>query len=618
MLPPDVTPWDHMTLHLAPAIPRARPLTDGRLAMAIPAARRAWPLPRAVPVLGAVLQACLLLAVASEPARAVNYPGFIEMVTDSQAVFSIPLVKQPGYLEKMAEPTFGTAITRISGVPGSAVNGLPALWGPVVRHNYSSQQPWNSAMLLLELDNNGGSSNASGIILGGGNYLPRHLPCMNYDRYDWRWHPLTAHRNEQINVNEAGTELMWFDVTTCTKTRSWPLPIVAGYGIGSGEGNPSEDGRYAVIANDSQMVVVDMDPQPPHAPYPNLRIGPVFTVPPCTLDVAQPGVGQMSHVALSPSGKYIDYKYKGQPRLGQLLCDTLCDLRRIFKIEDDLSIHVQNMADSSLRCGSFAARPNGWIFPLKHGDMAYDPFDNNEEVIMGGRACPGSPLGRVLKVRLRDGKVTALSDPENEPPYWHGSARNIDRPGWFYVTYSGHPSEAGSRFFGEVVAVKMDGSGEVQRFAHYHSTQSFYEAQVQAVPSPDGRRVLINSDWCDQTPAPCTQPAQVQSYVVDARAGALLDAPETPDVRELRLSPPRPNPSREGLILRFALPSARPAALELFDVTGRRVSVYNVGVLGAGDHVVDLDAEHRLPTGVYLITLTDGHSTRTTKAVLLR
>jgi hypothetical protein len=607
-----------MNLHLAPAILRARPVTDERLAVAntcVPSAARSR---RAACVLGVVLLACALLAVADGTALAVDYPGFIPMVTDPQAVFSIPPVKQPAYLDKMAEPTFGTAITRISGPAGSAVNGLPALWGPIVRHNYSTQQPWNSAMLLLALDNDGGSPNASTIIVGGGNYLPRYLPCPGYARYDWRWHPLTAHRNEQINVNQAGTELMWYDVTTCTKTRSWPLPIVANYGIGSGEGNPSNDGRYVVIANDSQMVVVDMDPQPPLAPYPNLRIGPVYAVPRCTLDVAQPGVGQMSHVALSPSGKYIDYKYAGMPRLGQLSCDTLCDVRRIFKIEDDLSIHVQNMADNSLRCGSFANRPNGWIFPLKHGDMAYDPSDGDEEVIIGGRACPGSTLGRVVKVRLRDGKVMGLTDPNNEPPYEHGSARNIDRPGWFYVTYSGDSTELGSRFFGEVVAVKTDGSGEVQRFAHYHSTQSVYLSQVQAVPSPDGRRVLINSDWCEGTPGPCPQPNQVQSYVVDARAGALLDAPATPQPRELRLSPPSPNPSREGLILRLSLPSGRPAALELFDVTGRRVSIHNVGVLGAGDHVVDLDAEHRLPTGVYLVTLTDGHASRTTKAVLLR
>jgi hypothetical protein len=586
--------------------------------VAITAARRVSPRRRAAWVRGAVLMACALLAVTDEAALAVDYPGFMPMVTDPQAVYSVPPVKQPGYLEKMAEPTFGTAITRISGPAGSAINGFPALWGPIVRHNYSSQQAWNSAMLLLALDNDGGSPNASTLIVGGGNYLPRYLPCPGYDRYDWRWHPLTAHRNEQINVNEAGTELMWYDVTTCTKTRSWPLPIVPSYGIGSGEGNPSEDGRYVVVANDTQMVVVDMDPQPPYAPYPNLRIGPVFTVPPCTLDVAQPGVGKMGHVALSPSGKYIDYKYSGLLRLGQLSCDTLCDLHRIYKVEDDLSIHVQNMADNSLRCGSFAARPNGWIFPLKHADVAYDPYDNNEEVVIGGRACPGSTLGRVVKVRLRDGKVTGLSDPDNEPPYVHGSARNIDRPGWFYVTYTSDSTETGSRFFGEVVAVKTDGSGEVQRFAHYHSTQSVYLSQVQAVPSPDGRRVLINSDWCEGTPGPCPQPTQVQSYVVDARAGALLDAPATPKPRELHLSPPSPNPSREGLILRFSLPSARPAALELFDVTGRRVSIHNVGVLGAGDHVVDLDAEHRLPTGVYLITLTDGHAARTTKAVLLR
>jgi len=567
-------------------------------------------------VRGILPLALVLLSAPCTDVRAES-GAFMPLVTDSLAVFPVPDMPLPQYRLPMREPTFGTAVVRVSGDAGQPLQPLGSVWSSIVRHEYATQAAWNSDGTLLSLDNN--NTQASPLIVDGETYEPRFGPCGSYDRYDWRWHPNPSHPNEQVNVNQAGTELMWFDVTTCQKTRSWPLPIVANYGIGSGKGNPSRNGRYVVVANDSQMVVVDMDPQPPWAPYPNLRIGPVVTIPPCSLDVAAPGAEQVNHVAISPSGRYIDVKYKSQVREGAAVCDTLCDLHRIFEVDDTLGIRVHAMDDASLRCGSFQARPNGWVYPLKHADMTIDPFDRFEDVLIGGRACPGSSFGRVVKVRLRDGKVTPLSNPVNEPPYLHGSARNVYRPGWFYVTYSGDSQFVSRRFFSEVVAVRLDGSGEVERLVHYRSRQSVYESQVQAVPSPDGGRVLLTSDWCVHGLSPCPSPLQVYSIVVDARAGALLDVPGAPPAsRRIEMSPPSPNPSAGGLLVRLSLPSGRPTALEVYDVTGRRVALHNVGLLGPGEHVVDLDAERRLPTGVYLVALTDGRDRRTTKAVLLR
>src|SRR5438874_2564607 len=49
--------------------------------------------------------------------------------------------------------------------------------------------------------------------------------------------------------------LSWFDVVSCTETRSWALPIAADYGIGSGEGNPSNDGRFVLIGGTRQIYV---------------------------------------------------------------------------------------------------------------------------------------------------------------------------------------------------------------------------------------------------------------------------------------------------------------------------------------------------------------------------
>jgi hypothetical protein len=276
------------------------------------------------------------------------------------------------------------------------------------------------------------------------------------------------------------------------------------------------------------------------------------------------------------------------------------------------------MAGEALRCGSFAARPNGWIFPLKHADMALDPFDSNEDVIMGGRACPGSTLGHVVKVRLRDGKVTSLTNPVNEPAYVHGSARNIARPGWFYVTYSRDPLYAGTRFWGEVVAVKMDGSGAVQRFAHYHSTQSTYDSEAQGVPSPDGRRVLIASDWADHCITPCGSVFTARDYVVDASDTGPLDVPGADAAPGLSLEVLGQQPSTHGIVVAYTLTGNQAASLDVFDLLGRRVRHRELETMGPGTHSLSLDETASLPAGVYFVSLREGGERRGSRAVLAR
>jgi len=79
-----------------------------------------------------------------------------------------------------------------------------------------------------------------------------------------------------------------------------------------------------------------------------------------------------------------------------------------------------------------------------------------------------------------------------------------------------------------------------------------------------------------------------------------------------------PNPTPHGLHVRFRIPSPRPAALELYDLAGRRLYVADAGTLGVGEHVLDLDPDGRLKAGVYFVTLTDGHERKTARAVVLR
>src|SRR5439155_453127 len=74
------------------------------------------------------------------------------------------------------------------------------------------------------------------------------------------------------------------------------------------------------------------------------------------------------------------------------------------------------------------------------------------------------------------------------------STKGRRRPGWVYVAYWPSP---GKRFSDELVAVKLDGSGSVERYAHTHSDSNAggYRAEPHGVPARDGRRILWASNW---------------------------------------------------------------------------------------------------------------------------
>ena len=163
-------------------------------------------------------------------------PGFIPLVTNKDKLFAIPPMGKPAYRVPVRDPVFGTTLTRIANDPGASTSPVHGKWGPDARHVYSKQQPWNATGTLMTIENRGAGASPSPLLLDGETYAPHAAPCPDYPAWDYRWHPSREHANEQINVDAAGTELMWFDVTTCTKTRSWPLPFAAHYGIGSGEG----------------------------------------------------------------------------------------------------------------------------------------------------------------------------------------------------------------------------------------------------------------------------------------------------------------------------------------------------------------------------------------------
>ena len=105
-------------------------------------------------------------------------------------------------------------------------------------------------------------------------------------------------------------------------------------------------------------------------------------------------------------------------------------------------------------------------------------------------------------------------------------------------------------------------------------------------------------------------PASNESAAVRLGPGGTLDVPSVAATVRFALRRSIPNPTRgDQLTLELALPSAEPARVQVFDVSGRIVAEREVGSLGAGEHRLEWRLARPLSPGLYLVRLTSaGHS----------
>jgi len=108
------------------------------------------------------------------------------------------------------------------------------------------------------------------------------------------------------------------------------------------------------------------------------------------------------------------------------------------------------------------------------------------------------------------------------------------------------------------------------------------------------------------------------SNTVSVAFGSVGSVGVTPPGDGLALEGARPDPAISGLTVAFSLPDAAPATLSVYSVSGRRVLSRQLEGLGPGRHVLDLDQEAPLASGVYLLRLTHGNRSFVRRAVVLR
>lgn len=368
--------------------------------------------------------------------------GSAEMLAEAQFL-PAPVMDLPAYLAPATDASLGTTFVRVTTPDTPMGNGI-ACKRAYCTHRYSSAQAWNADQSLLLIVNG-----CNGLcFLDGRTYVPLFR---RQHGGECEWHP----RDPDLMICIVGRRISRWTPRSNAEELILETDAYSELQFGPYKGNPSWDGnRIVVRATGPQggifAFAVDLSDRRKFADIELARLP-----------------GKNNHCAISPLGKYVFCQ--------QSLID-LTDQAFVFSVEGAL---LQSWTEHH--------RPG-------HGDMTVDA-DGSEVYVGISKSVPDKY--QVIKRRLQDGQVTVLA-PYGEAQ--HTSMRAIHRPGWVFISYAGTtpPRASGQKvapFAQEVIALKIDGSGEFRRIAHTWNSPYDYWSETHASPSPDGSQVIWSSNW---------------------------------------------------------------------------------------------------------------------------
>jgi len=364
-----------------------------------------------------------------------DYPNQVQLPNVNYQNYQAPTVSMPGYLESFTEDLSGSTITRIgdSNVFGTTSNRI--------RHNYSKDQTWNSDETLIKL----------------AGYPAAILDAESYEFLFWATIPGYARwSNTEPNImyGANNNQFLQFDVTTNSRVALHTFTEYSSIDFGYGEGNQDNNDRYVGLIGVSGATktafVYDIL---------NDQVTGSFVIP----------NGDLDWFSMSQSGEYA----------------VLC-----WRTDG-------NEANEGLKVFDIYMQNERHIFDTTpHGDLGYDTYGNEVFVGYGDQAQWDSQYSMFM-VRLDGGGFTNLFPYVNGRGIWggHVSCRNIDRPGWAYVSEqccSTNPVAPR-----EIFAIKLDNSGIIERYGKHHSAPSGYNHESQVVPNRNGTKLLFASNWDD-------------------------------------------------------------------------------------------------------------------------
>ena len=481
-------------------------------------------------------------------------------------------IPRPAVGLPITDPKFGTSLTRISNAQGTGYEGIFP--------QYSKRQAWNADESLMLLFSGDGRT----LLHNGSTYqLIKELEGIGGE--DVFWHPT----NPSIILYSADNVFLSYNVITDEIDTLHSFPNYTWINT-RGEGNLSRDGRYYAfvgqvydtITHFRDIVVYDITTD---SIISKLELPPTLT--------------DFDWVSISPLGNYVVVDY-ATTNTGRFEGIEVYDRRMNFL----------------------------WQKPLGagHSDLTVD-VDGNEVLVMDYYDSETNSTF-IKKFRLSDGTETSLLELSWQFDL-HISCRNEARPEWCFIsTFDGEArltddSLSWLPFEDEVFALKLDGSGEVQRIAHHHSRRfspttpdrdnSVYWAEPHATVSRTGGRILFGSNWREQVEID----SSVDTYVIDFRSWVGVQKQDPLLPQKIHLEQNYPNPFNPSTTIRFSLSHREHVTLKVFDVLGREVAKLVNGELNAGEHSVVFDADG-LSSGIYFYRLQAGDFVDTKKLVMLK
>jgi len=354
-------------------------------------------------------------------------------------------VAYPAYLDSITGPVFTNKITRLSDSPGIPVN-FP----------YPKTPSWNSDGTLLMLTH---------LFMNGNTY---ELIEQNawWDNDEKKWSAIDPniyyamqHNNDEDDDGTNDHSFVKRDVSTTLATGAAPSRelLITFSGavyekllIGSYEGNIDHKDKYVVFSakkhgtNFLTAIVYD------------IKLRAIKT----TIDLTNVRwVDDQEHqifdwISVSPSGEYILMNWVDDPN------NENSDFRAAIYQYDINMNFIRKLANQ----GS-----HGDIGVNAAGQDVYVQFEYGSR-----RGIWGYDLASGVETKLLPDKYNG----------GHVSCRNYQRPGWCYVSTT-------AENYREIFALKLDGSGIVNRFAQTHTTGGSSQGGV----NPDGTKMIFSSDW---------------------------------------------------------------------------------------------------------------------------
>ena len=403
------------------------------------------------------------------------------------------------------DPNFLTPVVRLTDARASGIHGLfPA---------YSKRQAWNSDESLMILRTGWGEAH----LYNGQNYqFIKVLDGVGGE--DVFWHP----SNPDLILFNPDSVLHSYNVMTDVNSE---LHAFAPYTWANtrGEGNISNDGRYYAVVGQMynystgevimhDLIVYDIQEEKATASMP----------------LPQEGLTGFDWVSISPLGNFVVVDYADE------------ETGRYHGVEVyDRSFNF--LWQKGLGAG--------------HSDLGLDA--SGEEVLIMDVYDADANLTYINKYALANGATTRLL---SVSPYFdlHHSCRSMSRPGWVYIStfdYYGRLTDDNAGwlpFEDEVFALKMDGSGSVERYAHHHSRRyspstpdsdnSVYYAEPHATVSRSGTRILFGSNWRTHI----EEDFSIDAYLVDI-TNMITGKPEDESHHAIGSFTVYPNPAGDHL-----------------------------------------------------------------------